>query len=332
MLGELRGLAKQLSNAYEIASNFPLPCVNNLAAVVIAGMGGSVIGADILTSYISSFCQVPVFILREYSLPHWETGSGVLVVASSHSGNTEETLSIFDQAVENKCSLLVITTGGKLGEIADKKGIPVWLFNHKGQPRAVVRYSFGLLLSLFECLNLIPKQNSTISLVIKAMDRLRNQIEIPVQNNSVKRMADQIFDHWVTVITSDYLAPIARRWKTQINELSKAWAQFECLPEVDHNTLAGVLNPEELLLKTKVIFLAASSDYPRNRLRPKLTCEELMKAGVNTDTLEFNEINPLAEMWTSLLFGDYVSYYLAMAYGIDPTPINAIQNLNERLR
>jgi glucose/mannose-6-phosphate isomerase len=295
--------------------------------VVIAGMGGSAIGADLLTAYITPLCPVPVFVHRDYDLPSWARGPETLVIASSHSGNTEETLSSFQKAQENGCRRLAICTGGKLASQAAESGTPVWTFNHRGQPRAAVGYSFGLLLALFSRLGLIPDQSEEVAVAVQAMRRQHEElrVETPVVRNSCKRMAGQLMERFVVVMGAGILAPVARRWKGQISEVAKAWAQFEFLPEADHNTLAGILNPEETLQRLAVIFLRAKSEHPRNRLRNELTRKTLMLEGISTDFVDAQGDTPLAQMWTALHYGDYTSYYLAMAYGADPTPIAPIE-------
>jgi glucose/mannose-6-phosphate isomerase len=145
-------------------------------------------------------------------------------------------------------------------------------------------------------------------------------------------MAGQFMGRWVSVFGSDALAPVARRWKSQISEIAKAWAQFESLPESDHNTLAGLYYPEELFPRTMMVFLQSASDHPRNRLRSELTRKAFMLQGLNTDSIQAQGETSLAHQWTALHLGDYISYYLAMAYGVDPTPVEAIENFKRELQ
>jgi glucose/mannose-6-phosphate isomerase len=126
---------------------------------------------------------------------------------------------------------------------------------------------------------------------------------------------------------SGFLTAVARRWKGQINEIAKAGANFELLPEADHNTLAGTMHPDEVLNPhTMSLFLRAPSDHPRNRLRSDLTRKTFMLEGMNTDHVDARGRTPLAHMWTMILFGDYVAYYLAMGYGVDPTPVPVLED------
>jgi glucose/mannose-6-phosphate isomerase len=332
MLEEIGALPDQLTAAWKLGFDQPLPDWQGIQQVVLAGMGGSAIGADLLAAYIASSCRVPVFVRRDYGLPGWANGPHTLVIASSHSGNTEETLSSFEKAIHNGCRCLAVTRGGKLAESARLASIPLWIFDHKGVPRAAVGFSFGLLLAALVRLNLVADQTAVSEDLSGAIEAMRRQqaslrVEIPAARNQAKRNAGQLVGRWVTVIGADVLAPVARRWKGQISELAKAWAQFEFLPEADHNTLAGIMNPEDMFSRSMVVFLRASSYHPRNLLRTDLTRKLFMLEGINTDIFEATGDTPLAHLWTALHFGDYMAYYLAMAYGIDPTPVDVIEDL-----
>jgi glucose/mannose-6-phosphate isomerase len=301
--------------------------------VLITGMGGSAIGADLLAAYAAPLCRVPVLVQRNYYLPVWAQGPETLVVASSHSGNTEETLSAYEQALQRGCRILALCTGGKLAAKAREAHIPLWTFEHHGQPRAAVGFSFGMLLALLVKLSLIPDQAGELSATLSAMRKQQASLkaELPTVNNPAKRLAGQLIGRWVLVFGSDVLEPVARRWKGQINELAKAWAQFEALPEADHNSLAGLQQPEQGLSSAMALFLRADSYHPRNLLRSELTKQAYMLEGLNTDFVDAQGENPLAQQWTALLYGDYVAYYLAMLYEIDPTPIKALEGFKQQL-
>jgi glucose/mannose-6-phosphate isomerase len=221
----------------------------------------------------------------------------------------------------------VVSTGGELARRAREHNIPVWTFEHSGQPRAAVGFSFGLLLAMFQRLGFIPDQQDALEDALASMKRSQQRLrpEIPAVKNPAKRYAGQLMGRWVTVVASDLMTPVARRWKGQINEVAKAGANFEFLPEADHNTLAGTLHPQEVLNPhTMTLFLRAPSDHPRNRLRSDLTRKAFMLEGMNTDHVDARGNTPLAHMWTMILFGDYMIYYLAMGYGVDPTPVEAL--------
>ena len=334
MLGEINNLPDQLGFAYQLGMKHELPDWKDVRQVVIAGMGGSAIGADLLGSYAASLAPLPVSVHRDYGLPAYARGAETLVICSSHSGNTEETLEAFDTARKADCRIIAVCTGGELAKRAKENNIPVWSFDHAGQPRAAVGFSFGLLLAMFQRLGFIPEQRDAIDDAIASMKKSQEHIkaEIPAAKNPAKRYAGQLMGRWVTIMGSGLLSTVARRWKGQINEVAKAGANFEFLPEANHNTLAGTENPQETLnAHTMTIFLCAPSDHPRNRLRSDLTRKAFMLEGLNTDFIESRGDTPLAHMWTTILFGDYMAYYLAMGYEVDPTPIPALVDFKKAM-
>lgn len=333
MLASIKDLPGQLADAYKQGGEYKLPQNKEYESIIIAGMGGSAIGADLLVAYIKPELKIPTVVLRDYQLPGWAEGKKCLVICSSHSGNTEETNSVFLQAVKSNCTIIVIATGGKLISAAAEQDITAWQFDHTGQPRAAVGWSFGLLLCLFSRLSLIYDKDQEITDAVNSMKLLAEEIdtEVPTVKNPAKRLAGQLIDHYVSIFSAEHMSPVARRWKTQINELAKAWGQFEYLPEADHNTLAGVINPTNLLPKIFTVFLRSNHFFPRNLKRMNLTFTEFMVAGLCTDKIDFSAPDKMTEIWNAILFGDYVSYYLAMMYEIDPTPVDVVESLKEQM-
>jgi len=334
MLGEIDNLPDQLGFAYQLGLKHELPEWKDFRQVVIAGMGGSAIGADLLASYSAPLAPLPVSVHRDYGLPLFARGAETLVICSSHSGNTEETLDAFEAARKAECRIITVCTGGELAKRAEENNIPVWTFNHIGQPRAAVGYSFGLLLAMFQRLGFIPDQKEALEDALASMKESQEHLKADVSavNNPAKRYAGQLMGRWITIMGSGLLSTVARRWKGQMNEIAKAGANFEFLPEANHNTLAGTMNPEEVLNPhTMTLFLRAPSDHPRNRLRSDLTRNAFMLEGMNTDYVDARGDTPLAHMWTLILFGDYMAYYLAMGYGVDPTPIQALVDFKKSM-
>jgi glucose/mannose-6-phosphate isomerase len=336
MLGEIGGLPDQLAGAWVLGHTLPNPgSAQGVRQVIIAGMGGSAIGADLLAAYVAPVCNVPVIVHRDYGLPAWARGEETLVIASSHSGNTEETLDSFSTALTNGCRMAAVCTGGELAQRASQKKIVCWQFTHKGQPRAAVGFSFGLLLAMFCRLGLIPDQSAEVESAVTEMKKQQASLvaSVPAVHNPAKRYAGQLIGRWVSIYGAGFLSPVARRWKGQLNELAKATANFEYLPEADHNAFAALINPPDLLMpRTMTMFLRCASDHPRNRLRTDITRKGFMLEGLNTDGYEAKGETSLAQMWTALHFGDYMAYYLAIAYQVDPTPVDALQGLKAALK
>jgi glucose/mannose-6-phosphate isomerase len=190
-----------------------------------------------------------------------------------------------------------------------------------------------LLLALVERLGLVRDVEAEVQDAIATMRTERASLtdNSPLAHNPARRLAGQLLERNVAIFGAGDNEVIARRWKTQINELAKAWASFEGLPEMNHNTLAGLLNPESLYSRTAAIFLRAQADHPRNQMRIDATMQAFLQAGVATDAVWAKGKTKLAQMWSLLQFGDYVSYYLALLYEVDPTPVDSLTALKQRL-
>jgi glucose/mannose-6-phosphate isomerase len=333
MLDHIDGLPGQLAGAWEMGRSLQLATDTQPRQALLAGMGGSAIGADLVAAFAASRASLPIVVWRDYGLPAWAGGPETLVVVSSHSGNTEESLSVYAAARKAHAQLLAITTGGELARRAAEDGVNLWRFEHRGQPRAAVGFSAALVLAALHRMGALPDPAAEIRQAVEAMraQQVRLRAQVPAAHNPAKRMAGQFVDRWPVVMGSGILAPVARRWRTQLAELAKSLGQFELLPEADHNMLAGVQNPESMIPRAIVLVLRSSLDHPRNVLRQEATRQILMLEGFNTDLLDGEGPSPMAHQWTALHFGDYVAFYLAMAYGVDPTPIPAIESLKQRM-
>lgn len=334
MLATIDALPEQLEQAWGRALSLALPEGGAPRHIVFAGMGGSAIGADLAVVYARRSATAGLTVWRDYGLPGWARGEETLVVVSSFSGETEEALSSFDAARRAGARRVVFTSGGTLRRRAEEAGDPVWPIDHPGPPRAAVGYGFAYSLGLLARLAQIGDPSRGVAQAVAAMRAQREtlRVESPVVHNPAKRMAGQLMDRWPIFFGAGVLAPVARRWRTQVNEMAKAPAQHEELPESDHNTVSGTAGPEALIGKTMAVFLRATHDEPALTRRVEATRHILMVEGYNTDLIDGVGDGLLAQQWTCLHYGDYAACYLALAYGIDPTPIPAIEQLKEVLK
>ncbi len=335
MLAQIDGLPDQLQSAWELGQNQTLPAFADIQNIVIAAMGDSALAAELTVAAVSSSIRLPVTVHRGYGIPAFANSKGTLVICISHSGNSEEVLDAFEGAQKNKCSLLVISTGGELAKRAAEKNIPVWKFDSNGiVDTAAIAYPFALLLALFSRLGLIPDPAADVAEAIAMMKRSQQHIvaDVNAAKNPAKRYAGQLVGRWVTFVGTETLAPVARRWKTQINQLAKAGANFEIIPEATHNALIATINPNPTLnAHTMTLFMRAPSDHPRNRLRSDLMRQAFMLEALNTDVIDARGESVIAHLWTLIIFGDYMAYYLAMAYGADPSEEDAFVNFKRSL-
>lgn len=331
---QIEALPARLQSGWKAGAGLPLPACEAPVAVLIAGMGCSALAGELLAAYAAPICQAPVFVHREVGLPAWARGRNVLVIAISQSGDTEETLSAFESALAAGCCCLAVTAGGALARRAAEGGAALWALPGQDDPHVGLGERFGLLLAAFSRLNLIPDPASDLD---EALAALRSQAAslgpgLPVARNPAKRLAGQLVGRGVWIFASGLLAPVARRWKEQINALAKAWSQAETLPGAIEATLAGSQYPEELFSRLSAVFLRAPADSPRNRLCSDLARRALMLEGIGTDFLDAQGASPLAQQWTALHFGEFVAYYLAMAYGADPAAAGTSAAFKEELK
>ena len=333
MLGRIAELPQQCRDAWANVQDLELPPeYRRISNVVILGMGGSAIGGDLLRALAEPECALPIMINRDYTVPAF-VNAETLVIASSYSGNTEETLAAFEEANKKGAALLAITTDGRLARWARESRVPLLTFDYKSQPRAALGYSLVSLIGIVQKLGFIDDKTADLEEAIAVMKALQKEIRetVPTAENPAKQLAKRLYGHLPVIYGAGFLAEVAHRWKTQFNENSKGWSFFEALPELNHNAVVGYQFPEELAEKVVVVMLTSSLDHPRHKVRFQVTQEILAKQGVSYETVEAQGESPLAQMLSAIFFGDYVSYYLAMLYEVDPTPVKVIDYLKERL-
>ena len=330
MLACLRGLPDQCREAWATARDLQLPAsYQEIDRIAVLGMGGSAIAGDIWRALLERECAVPVFNVRAYDLPPY-VDERTLVIASSFSGDTEEVLSAFGQALAMPAPKVVITTGGQLLATARANGVPSFSFAYEGEPRAALGWSLMPLLAIAESLRLMQGVSGDIEEAVGVLDALVAAIseEIPTARNPAKQLARELHGRLPVVYGAGPLIEAARRWKAQLNESGKSWASFEDLPEIHHNAIIGYSHPHEIAERTAVVFLE-SPDLAHKRvlLRYAFTKDLLARAGVATHSVTSRGKSALAQMLSLTLFGDYVSAYLAFLYGEDPTPTAVIDEL-----
>ena len=333
MLDRIREMPELCQRAWQMAMNFNLPQdYSRVNKVVVLGMGGSAIGGDLVSSLVASEAKLPIIICRDYDLPAFIDGQ-TLVIASSYSGMTEETLSSFEQALETESKKLVITTGGKLKTMSDERNIPVFSFGYKAQPRAALPFSFLPILGFLQKLGFISDKSADMSEMVCVLQELSQKISesVLVSQNPAKQLANRLYGHLPVIYGAGILSEVAHRWKTQLNENGKAWAFYEVFPELNHNAVVGYQFPPELASKMVVVLLRSALLPQRIQLRYQVTCQLLEKSKVDYQIVDGDGTSPLSQMMSLVLFGDYVSYYLAILYKIDPTPVKAIDYLKEQL-
>jgi glucose/mannose-6-phosphate isomerase len=333
MRQRIREMPQQCLEAWNQALAFRLPPdYSGVDNVVILGMGGSAVAGDLLSSLTAGESKTSISVHRDYDLP-CSVDASSLVVASSYSGMTEETLSAFTRALATPAKKLVLTTGGKLKALAEENRIPVFTVNYAAQPRAALAHGFFPLLGICQSLGLVSDKSGEVAEAAQVLEKLETALEdaCPISVNPAKQLAARICDCLVVIYGAGVLAPVAKRWKTQINENSKAWAFYEVFPELNHNAVVGYDFPAEVGRGVCVILLRSKLLHPRILKRYEVTAEVLTRANVSFETVDGLGETPLSQMMSLVLFGDWASYYLALLYETDPTPVEVIDYLKKRL-
>ena len=333
MLSHLHAFPEQCQKAWEKVMKFELPHVHTkISNVVIVGMGGSAIGGDIVRRLALAESRSPVWVHRDYGLPAFVDES-TLVIASSYSGNTEETLSAFTKSLETGAKKLAITSGGKLKDMAEREGIPVFVIDYQAPPRAAFPHSFIPLVGIFQKLGLLGDKSADPKEALDVLNNLSGDLieTNPVASNLAKQIAGKLWGRIAVIYGAEMLSEAARRWKGEFNENSKAWAFFENFPELNHNAVVGYEFPPEASERIHVFMLRSSSLHPRILLRYEVTARLLAKAGITCELVEARGKGALAQMLSLVYLGDYASFYLSMLNEVDPTATSAIDFVKQSL-
>jgi glucose/mannose-6-phosphate isomerase len=332
----LAGFPQQLRQAYRLGKEFSLPQDLGMTKLIIfCGMGGSAIGAEIISSYLRDRLKVPVYINRDYTLPGF-VDRQCLVILTSYSGNTEETLSAYRQAQERQSKIIVLSSGGQLTDLAKKDGHPCFLIPTGFPPRAALGFLCFPVLTILSRLGLIDDQQRQVeetAAVLEKMQRDSLGCQVKTESNPAKRLAGQLWGNFCVIYASGaHLGAVASRWRGELAENSKTLASVHVLPEMNHNEIVGWQYPHKVLKNFIAIFLKDKDDHPQVKKRIEISKEILLREAVGLQ--EFSSVGEglLARTFSLIYLGDYTSFYLAILNDEDPTPVKRIDYLKGRLK
>lgn len=314
--------------ARTVSIGYPKP-----QTIIVAGMGGSAIGGELLKDWIRDKIRVPIEVCREYSLPAY-ANEKTLVLIVSYSGETEEALSVFLKAVKRNCMAICISSGGKLLEFSEKLKVPHLRVPLGMPPRAAIPYLFLPMPIFLEKIDLISDINSEISEAIKILKRVRdeNSPEKLLSDNFSKRLASNIDGTVPVVYGFGIYRAVAQRFKQQFNENSKVPSKWEFFPELNHNEVVGWEVAKELARCFSVIFIRDKDEPDEMRQRIETTKELIYAPSMNVFEVWSMGKSRLAKMLSTVCIGDFTSVYLAILRGIDPTPVKTITLLKEKMK
>jgi glucose/mannose-6-phosphate isomerase len=323
---------KHFGNAARVASQFKIS-YRKPETIVVAGMGGSAIGGELMKDWAWDRMTLPVDVCREYHLPAY-ANKKTLVFATSYSGETEETLSVFLEALKRRCMIICISSGGALTEFAEKLSIPHLLVPSGMAPRATLPYLFVPLLGILEKMGLAPGVGTEFSETVKVLKQVsfENSLERPLSGNLSKKLASNVYGAVPTVYGFGFYRAVAQRLKTQFNENSKNPAKWESFPELNHNEIVGWEQAREFAKCFSVIFIRDAEEPKQIMERIEFTKEMISRVAVKLSEVWSSGKSTLAKMSSVICVGDFTSVYLAVLRGIDPTPVRTIALLKERLK
>lgn len=328
-------LPEQISTTWPLSNSLP-SFKSNLEHIIISGMGGSALSGRIILSLSQFILKTPLEIINNYRLPAY-TNPKTLVILSSYSGNTEETISCAKDALRQKAEIAIITTGGKLAELAEKYNLPIILINPTGNPsgypRLGIGYSLGAVLSILKHARLINLSDRDLDHLYHHLRHSNKEImpDIPLKNNSAKKLANEFRGKIPILIAANHLTGTTHAIKNMLNENSKTFAACFDLPELNHHLLEGITFPKNLNQNLHFL-LFGSSLYPdaiKNRLEITKNVFEKLKFPVTV--IKPDSRNPLDESIESLSFGAFFSYYLSLLNNTDPGPIPWVDYFKKEL-
>lgn len=319
---------EQLGHDFGIAHTvtFDKP-INN---VVFAGMGGSSLVAELARTW--PMLKVPFVVSKEYSLPAF-VGEDTLVIASSYSGNTEETLSALTEARQKGAQIAVITHGGKLLDDAKMHGDVLAVIPHCPQPRTSVFYAYRALVEILEAAKLIPQACTTeLTKLAEPLERATNawKADIPQDHNPAKQLAQQMAGKTPIFYAGPLMYPAAYKWKIGANENAKntAWCNF--LPEFNHNEFLG-WSSHPIEKPFAVIDLISSFEHPRVLKRFEVTDRLLSGMRPASINVQAKGGSALEQLLYLVLLGDFATTYLALLNGVNPTPVDLVEKFKKEL-
>ncbi len=324
MIEIIRSLPRQIKEAFE----FPTYKVDIgvLDRVVVCGMGGSAIAGDLLKSYLY-YSSIPVEVIRDYKIPQYVNSTSLTFIIS-YSGNTEETIFAFEEILKSGSRIIIITSGGTLKELAEKYETPIVLIPKGLPPRGAIGYIFTSILLNLERNGIIEigrELKESLELLEKVIKEFESSSTIAFD------IANKFYLRLPIIYASNRLYSIAYRWQTQINENAKSICHIHSIPEMSHNEINGLKNPQNIISKSWIVFLKDVEDHERINKRIEIVSEILRDSVLGISIIDGRGETFLHRMLYLILLGDYISYYLSQFYKEDPIAIPRIEELKKRL-
>jgi len=336
VLGSIEALADQVRHAWSDTQQLSLSNITKPHNIVVAGMGGSALGASVIKHLFKDELAVPFVINNDYDLPAF-VDSGSLVILSSYSGNTEEILSCANQAKQKKAQIVVICSGGKLAKLAETEDYPLYLINAKynpsNQPRMAIGYAIAGLMGILAKVKLIKIDDKQIDEVVKTILTTSDScsVETETDDNPAKSLTFAVVDRRPNLIAAEFLTGAAHVASNQFNENAKTFASYYQVPEMNHHLLESLEFPKSNQLDNIFLFFDSKLYHPQNKVRIKLTQEAVEKQGCVALEIKIHADSKLAQVFELITLASYSNYYLAILNGINPSLIPIVDWFKDKL-
>ena len=338
ILASIRMIPDQLEQAWEEVGNLEIPeKYFNSKNVVVCGMGGSALGGRIVDSLLSSRVNIPIEIFTEYDIPYY-VNKDTLLVACSYSGDTEETVNAVKEAELKNADIFIVSTGGTLGDMAKEKKIPSYIYkprsNPSGQPRMGLGYSIFSILAILSKLKMLHIQDHE---VFKLATHLREvikdfDIDSSSHNNVAKNFSKKLLNKLPVIVSSEHLKGVTHAFKNQLNENSKTFSVLFDIPELNHHLMEGLAHPKKARELLQFVFFESVNYRSDIRKRYKVTQDVIQANGYPYNTYYSKTKDTLEEIFEILIFGSFVSFYLAYMNNEDVSEIPWVDYFKAKLQ
>lgn len=336
MFSKLVNFHEQIKEAVKIGERIKPNLGKRVNKIVLTGLGGSAIAGDLLRSYLLDEVKIPLFVNRDYFLPRF-VDENTLLIVSSYSGNTEETISAYKDGIKKRAKIICITSNGEIEKIALIKKHPVIKIPSGFPPRTALGYSFFPLLVLFSKLGFVKNKKKEINETIKLIEAKSKVYSDPGhEENLAYKIAVRLDGSIPFIYSSGKFDVVAMRWACQIEENAKMLAHFNVFPELNHNEIVGWSGEvkgsfKDLMSKISVIILRDDGEYERIKYRIEVTDELIRLYAGEVLNIYSEGKTSLARIFSQIYLGDWVSFYLAILNEVDPTPVKPIEYLKSEL-
>jgi len=333
MLGRVVGFPEQMEDAWNIGAAFsPRVKPGDYRQIVVCGMGGSAIGGDMLRSFFGDRLRAPILSCRDYRVPA-HVGADAFVLISSYSGNTGETLSAYESLRGRGATVVAVSSGGKVEEVCGADGVEVCKIPGGKPPRSAIAYSFFPMIHILRSAGLVDFDDGEYLRALEDVKRVCRMYGPDSSDNRALGLAAKLKGNIPFVYSGPgLLEAVARRWACQFNENSKSTAHFAAYPELNHNEIVGWEALEGVMGQIVVLSLEDEDDHPTTVAQTDIGLSIITPLAAGVERIKSEGDGRLARILTTMLLGDFTSVYLALLYGVDPTPVEKIDFLKRRLQ